>query len=147
VIIAQMAVANLPVPMTALIGRARELERIGETVRRTRLVTITGTGGVGEARLALDVATREIGRRASGVWLVDLAVGSGPPDVSRALGRVVGRGERLDAPSVRTVEGARTQPPAGSASGTGRSLRPGRASTAIKWRIRSRPDGRGGGRP
>ena len=64
---------NLPVPLTSLVGRARELERIGETLRRTRLVTLTGPGGVGKTRLALALAHSQLGRRADGVWLVDLA--------------------------------------------------------------------------
>jgi hypothetical protein len=38
---------NVPVPLTSLIGRSRELDGISETLRRTRLVTLTGPGGVG----------------------------------------------------------------------------------------------------
>jgi non-specific serine/threonine protein kinase len=76
--------------LTSLMGRARELERIGETMRRTRLVTLTGPGGVGKTRLALALADRELGRRSAGVWLVDLALGSEPPDVAREVARAMG---------------------------------------------------------
>lgn len=80
----------MPVPLTSLVGRARELERVGQTMRRTRLVTLTGPGGVGKTRLALALAGRELGRRSAGVWLVDLALGSEPPDVAGEVARTLG---------------------------------------------------------
>jgi predicted ATPase/DNA-binding CsgD family transcriptional regulator len=85
---------NLPVPITSLVGRARELERIAEIMRRTRLVTLTGPGGVGKTRLALTLAERELSRRSAGVWLVDLAVGSEPPDVAGEVARTLGLAAR-----------------------------------------------------
>jgi non-specific serine/threonine protein kinase len=93
---------NLPLPLTSLVGRARELERIGETMRRTRLVTLTGPGGVGKTRLALALADREVGRQSDGVWLVDLALGSEPPDVAGEVARTVG----LSTPPDTTVPDA-----------------------------------------
>jgi ATP-dependent Clp protease ATP-binding subunit ClpA len=47
---------NVPVPLTSLIGRSNELNGIGETLRRTRLVTLTGPGGVGKTRVATELA-------------------------------------------------------------------------------------------
>lgn len=76
-------------PLSSLVGRARELERIAETLRRTRLVTLTGPGGVGKTRLALALAEREIGRRSAGVWLVDLAQSHEESQVAREVARVV----------------------------------------------------------
>jgi hypothetical protein len=73
---------NLPAPLTSLVGRARELQAVGETLGRTRLVTLTGPGGVGKTRLALELAHRRPVRRAEGVWLVDLTAG-GSGSVSR----------------------------------------------------------------
>ena len=81
---------NLPIPLTSLVGRARELDRVGEALRRTRLVTLTGPGGVGKTRLALALAGREVGRRSGGVWLVDLALGPEVPDVAVEVARVLG---------------------------------------------------------
>jgi predicted ATPase/DNA-binding CsgD family transcriptional regulator len=87
---ANSAEHNLPVPLTALVGRARELEGVSETLRATRLVTLTGAGGVGKTRLALALAHRQIARRADGVWLVDLASGPETPDVAAETARTLG---------------------------------------------------------
>jgi non-specific serine/threonine protein kinase len=80
---------NLPEPLTSLVGRASELERIGETLRTTRLVTLTGPGGVGKTRLALALARRQLTRRPHGAWLVDLASGPETPDVAAETARVL----------------------------------------------------------
>ena len=70
---------NLPAPLTSLVGRAAELQGIAEALRKGRLVTLTGPGGVGKTRLALELARRQVGRRAAGVWLVDLTAGPKRP--------------------------------------------------------------------
>jgi non-specific serine/threonine protein kinase len=80
---------NLPVPLTSLVGRTRELEAIGETLRRTRLVSLTGPGGVGKTRLALALAHGQLAKRSDGVWLVDLASGPATPDVAAETARVL----------------------------------------------------------
>jgi predicted ATPase/DNA-binding CsgD family transcriptional regulator len=80
---------NLPVALTSLIGRVHELDAVGETLRRTRLVTVTGPGGIGKTRLATEVARRQIGRRADGVWLVDLTAGPADPDPAAEVARTL----------------------------------------------------------
>lgn len=78
--------ANLPVPLNPLLGRSRELDGVGETLRRARLVTLIGPGGVGKTRLALELARRQSTRRPDAVWLVDLTAGPDPAaEVARAL--------------------------------------------------------------
>ena len=63
---------NLPAPLTSLLGRGRELQGVEDTLRRTRLVTLTGPGGVGKTRLALHVAGRLADAFPDGIWLVRL---------------------------------------------------------------------------
>jgi non-specific serine/threonine protein kinase len=73
---------NLPVPLTSLVGRARELQAVAQTLSKTRLVSLTGPGGVGKTRLALALAQGQLTKRRDGVWLVDLASGPETPDVA-----------------------------------------------------------------
>jgi non-specific serine/threonine protein kinase len=94
---------NLPVPVSSLVGRGHELERIGETLRRTRLVTLTGPGGVGKTRLALALAGREVDRRSAGVWLVDLAQGPKGADVAREVARVLTVAARRDTSTIEAL--------------------------------------------
>lgn len=64
---------NLPQQLTSFIGRERELGEIGALLRTSRLVTITGTGGLGKTRLSLQVAADLLDEFQDGAWLVDLA--------------------------------------------------------------------------
>lgn len=64
---------NLPSPLTPFIGRKQETAELIERMMATRLLTLTGAGGVGKTRLAFEVAARQINRFADGVWLVELA--------------------------------------------------------------------------
>jgi len=81
---------NLPEPLTSLVGRAREAAAIDAALRRNRLVTVAGPGGVGKTRLALQVARDQVPRHADGVWLVDLAAEA--PDVTAETARSLGVG-------------------------------------------------------
>lgn len=66
---------NLPIPTTLFLGRSRELAEVVELLARAevRLVTLTGTGGVGKTRLALAAAGASAGSYPDGVWWVPLA--------------------------------------------------------------------------
>jgi predicted ATPase len=88
---------NLPAPLTSLVGRDAELRSIGEAMGKFRLITLTGPGGVGKTRLALELARRQIGGRADGVWLVDLASAAQAPDVAAETARTLDVGSRRDA--------------------------------------------------
>ena len=69
---------NLPRSVDPLIGRERELGQLVALIAEARLVTVTGTGGVGKTRLALEVATSVAPRFAEGAWLVELAALTDP---------------------------------------------------------------------
>lgn len=64
---------NLPTQLTPLIGRTVQISHLVAHVETGRLLTLTGTGGVGKTRLALEVASRLLANFADGVWFVDLA--------------------------------------------------------------------------
>ena len=64
---------NLPAPRTSFVGRERELVEVGRLLSMTRLLTLTGAGGSGKTRLALEVAGRFVDVYPDGVWLVELA--------------------------------------------------------------------------
>ncbi len=63
----------IPSTTSSLIGRDDDITEITELVSKARLVTITGSGGVGKTRLAIEVGRRQLGRHTEGVWFVDLA--------------------------------------------------------------------------
>jgi predicted ATPase/class 3 adenylate cyclase/DNA-binding CsgD family transcriptional regulator len=84
---------NLPMALTSLIGRSRELDAVGEALRRSRLVTLTGPGGAGKTRLGVELARRQLGRRADGVWLVDLTAAA-DFDPAAAVARTLDVGAR-----------------------------------------------------
>ena len=70
--LARVPAHNLPVQLTSFVGRQRDIERVGQLLGETRLLTLTGTGGVGKTRLALQVAANLLGEYQDGVWLVEL---------------------------------------------------------------------------
>lgn len=64
---------NLPVPTTSFIGRRDEIAEVRGRMSVTRLVTLTGVGGVGKTRLALEVARQTRRAFPGGTWMVELA--------------------------------------------------------------------------
>ena len=64
---------NLPLQVSSFIGRARELEQTAAVLSEARIVTLTGAGGVGKTRLALQVAGQVAARFHDGAWLCELA--------------------------------------------------------------------------
>jgi transcriptional regulator with XRE-family HTH domain len=64
---------NLPLPTTSFIARAGELARLEQLMGESRLVTITGAGGCGKTRLALELGRAHVARFGDSVWLVELA--------------------------------------------------------------------------
>ena len=100
---ADHAAGNLPRQVDSLVGRDSEVDGIAELVRTQRLVTLTGVGGVGKTRLAIEVGAEVIGEFEDGVWIVELA-GVGDPDaVPAALATVLGVTPQGDVPIIDTV--------------------------------------------
>jgi non-specific serine/threonine protein kinase len=64
---------NLPAPLTSFIGREQEVREVKNLLNSNRLLTLTGTGGSGKSRLALQVAADVIDQFLDGVFIVDLA--------------------------------------------------------------------------
>jgi non-specific serine/threonine protein kinase len=64
---------NLPIQPTSFVGRLREIDEALRLMAEARLLTLTGTGGCGKTRLALEVAARARSRHRDGVWFVELA--------------------------------------------------------------------------
>lgn len=64
---------NLPTRLTSFIGRAQELQEVNARLAQARLVTLTGAGGSGKTRLALQAGVAALDRFRNGVWWVDLA--------------------------------------------------------------------------
>ena len=81
---------NLPVVRSSFIGRQLELEEVCERVRRVQFVTLTGIGGCGKTRLALEAAARLVEWFPQGVFLVSLAVLSDGELVGQALASALG---------------------------------------------------------
>jgi predicted ATPase/transcriptional regulator with XRE-family HTH domain len=90
---------NLPTPVDSFVGRQMEMAEITRAVRTGRLVTLTGPGGSGKTRLALEAAAALVPEFADGVWLVELATisdsGRLPGTVAQVLGVSDRSGEAL----------------------------------------------------
>lgn len=81
---------NLRPAATSLIGREPEVAEVQAAVKAHRLVTLTGVGGVGKTRLALEVAARLADEFPDGVWFFELAAVTDPAAVPDAIAAVLG---------------------------------------------------------
>ncbi|KUH65797.1 cyclase [Mycolicibacterium novocastrense] len=85
-------VGNLRAPSTSLIGRESEVAGVETALRQHRLLTLTGVGGVGKTRVALEVAAHLVGEFPDGVWVLELANVTDPRAVPDAVAAVLGVG-------------------------------------------------------
>lgn len=97
---------NLLVLLTPFIGREQEQHALCQLLRQSeiRLVTLTGTGGVGKTRLALQIAAELRENFANGVYFVPLAALQNPEDVLVAIAQSLGLWEVADLPLEEQVE-------------------------------------------
>jgi predicted ATPase/class 3 adenylate cyclase len=76
---------NLPVQFSSFVGRAGELAELAAALRRSPLVTVTGAGGVGKTRLALQAAADQLPSFGDGAWLCELAAAGDAEAMARAV--------------------------------------------------------------
>jgi predicted ATPase/DNA-binding CsgD family transcriptional regulator len=94
---------NLPAPRSSFVGREQEIEQIRRALSATRLLTLTGVGGSGKTRLALEVARDLVEVYPDGVWLVELAPLSEEVLVPKAVAEALAVPERPAEPLADTL--------------------------------------------
>ncbi len=97
---------NLPLQLTSFVGRERELAEVIRLLGTTRLLTLTGTGGTGKTRLALQVASNLLDHYPRGVWLADLASLTDPASVPAVVAAAMGVREEAGQPLLATLVAA-----------------------------------------
>src|SRR5689334_5098104 len=97
---------HLPVYLTPLVGREQEVEILSALLQRAdvRLLTLTGTGGVGKTRLGLQIATDLIESFSDGVFFVSLSPISDPELVVPAIAQVLALRETEDRPLLKHLQ-------------------------------------------
>jgi len=99
----ERAPTNLPEPTTRLVGRSKERSVAKALLRKHRLVTLTGIGGIGKTRLALEVAREVSEQYLDGVWWVELAPIASPENVAQAIASVLALKEEPGVPLIDSV--------------------------------------------
>src|SRR5580658_7859349 len=113
------APTNLRAELTSFVGRDAELAQVAGLLGAHRLITLTGPGGAGKTRLAVEAARAELAATPDGVWLVELAPVTDPAEVASAVLGALGLREQF---LVRT----------GKAAGTFRSATDDQADTLAR---------------
>jgi predicted ATPase/class 3 adenylate cyclase len=94
---------NLPQQLTSFVGREREIEDAEALLTRTRLITLSGIGGLGKTRLALQIAGNVLERYRDGAWFVDLAPIRDGALVTSETAKVLGVREEPGHPILQTL--------------------------------------------
>ena len=100
-----MASTNIPIQLTTFIGRTSDLAEVERLLSEARLVTLTGTGGCGKTRLAVQVANQVSGLFEDGVWWVDLAALRDPAFVPQLVVHTFGLHPVVDQPILESLIG------------------------------------------
>ena len=93
----------LPAPLTSFVGRVREIDAIRASLAKTRLLTLTGAGGSGKTRLALEVVARELDESPVPCSWVELAAVRDAAFILEAVQAALGLREEADAPSPERI--------------------------------------------
>ena len=96
---------NLPVELTSFVGRRQGLADLRRTLGSTRLLTLTGTGGVGKTKLALRAARESARQYPDGVWFVELAPIHDPELVPQAVFTALGLQDHSSSWALSTLGG------------------------------------------
>lgn len=94
---------NLPRQLTSFVGREQEMLQVRALLENTHLLTLTGMGGCGKTRLALQVAVEVLDEYPDGAWLVELARVTDAAQVPRAVAALVGVREEPHRPLLATL--------------------------------------------
>ena len=94
---------NIPLQITTFVGREREIAELRELLAAHRLLTITGVGGSGKTRLAIEVALRSAGDFGDGVWQVNLAPLTSPEAVVKSVADALLVKEEAERPLLESI--------------------------------------------
>jgi non-specific serine/threonine protein kinase len=94
---------NLPIPLTSFIGREKEIDRVVQMLGKHRLVTLSGSGGVGKTRLAIQASNKLLHKFRDGIWWMDLAGLNDDALVLQAVAQVAGVREVPNRPLADTL--------------------------------------------
>ena len=97
------AAHNLPVQLSSFLGRAEELNLGAKLLAATRLLSLTGPGGIGKTRLAYELAADRLGQFSDGVWVAELATLSSPELVAATLMAALGLRDEPGQSATRTI--------------------------------------------
>ncbi len=100
---AERFAGNLPRRVTSLVGRDELVRQGAELVRGRPLVTLTGVGGVGKTRMALEIGAELAGEFPDGTWLVELAALGDPGSIPAAIATVLGITPQGNVPLTTTI--------------------------------------------
>jgi predicted ATPase len=94
---------NLPGQISSFLGRDAELIELRRLLQRNRLITLTGAGGVGKTRLALELAAGVVATTADAVWLAELASLAHPALVAQVVAQAAGIREEPSRPLLASL--------------------------------------------
>lgn len=100
---------NLPAPLARLVGRVSEVAALRAALRRARLVTVAGPGGIGKTSVAVAAARAALPDLPDGAWLVELAAHADPNMVPAAIAGVLGIATRRGATLAQVAAALRDQ--------------------------------------